>query len=133
MGKKPFIRFIGYYTSAGNFPRCIEAAPRAEGCAPGGRRARPGAHWWAHGREALPLLPQNPSCSSPRGVALGSCWGIASLLAAYGPGKASVCSPLERMPPFWGSILLFDRFWGGGVKQVPALVVLLEGPLCHDH
>lgn len=53
-------------------------------------------------------LPQNPSCPSS--------WGITSLLPAHGPGKASVCSPLEARHPF-GSVFCFSIRLGGLVPS----------------
>lgn len=132
MGKNPFIRFIGYYIPAGNFPRRVEAAPPHRRLCRGGPASS--APCPSVGTREGGIAPPAPKSllSRPWG-GLGSCWGIATLLAAHSPGKASVCSPLESTPPFWVSVLGFDQFWGGGAKRVPAPVVLLEGALCHGH
>lgn len=118
--KTPFIRFIAYCIPTWIFPQHIKAAsPCRKLCPRGLASSAPCPSFGTQEGEVSPPVPQNPSCPIPGGP-LGSCRGIASLLAAHGPGKVSVHSCLGSTPPFWVSILLFDRFWGGGAKWVPA-------------
>lgn len=121
MGKKKplLLGLLPIVSPYGFFLNISRQLPRAESCAPGVWQAQPRAHHLAPKREVSPPVPQNPSCPIPGGP-LGSCRGIASLLAAHGPGKVSVHSCLGSTPPFWVSILLFDRFWGDGAKWVPS-------------
>lgn len=114
MGKKPpFIRFIGYYIPAGNFPQCLEAAPLCRRLCPGGPASSVPWHTGERHFSHCPKIPPVPALAGGYWAAAGAL-PTSWLLTVQGRHLYAL---LEKACPPFGSVFCFLMGFVGAVSS----------------